>query len=674
MNIDLIGRIKNTKLAARHGLMPLYEAAVNSIMAIEESQRADGYIRIAIERDLKQSELDLHGNTIAPVEAFVIEDNGIGFTESNFRSFETMDSQEKAARGAKGIGRLLWLKAFAYAEIESTYREDDQWYHRTFVFRPTQIGIENHHKAIVDTHGATPDCKTIIKLISFKPRYRDCAPKSIESIGRRIVEHCMEYFLLKRIPAMTAHDIINDDEIDLIKLFEEEYRPESTSREFKVRDVPLSITDVLIRAGADTQHRVYLCAHKRTVESISLAGKIPHLDGTVTNQDGNPAVYAGYVTGQFLDERVDAERTSFNIDNEDRLPFIDGPTYEDLKSSTIASVSEYLKPLTEEIQKQSIERIRTFIEKDEPKYRPLLSHRFGEIEKLSGNISNTALDLELHKILNDWRHEVKKRLSERLETADADSTEFERFREEFRRILGELQEVAKSDLADYVIHWAAILSYFEKLLGKGDDDKYAHEDALHGLFFPQRKTSDEIDYDEHSLWLIDERLAYHRYLASDIPFKKHDGPVQVDSDDRPDLLIFNNPIAFTPGEEPYSSIVVIEFKRPERKDQKGEDSPIAQVLRYVRQIRDGKGKRSDGSTIELPIHTPFYCYVVATLTPSLKEEAEERSFTESPDGMGYFTYNSPYKAYIEISSYRKILSDAKKRNKAFFDRLQINVK
>jgi hypothetical protein len=110
MNIDLIGRIKNTKLAARHGLMPLYEAAVNSIMAIEESQRADGYIRIAIERDLKQSELDLHGNTIAPVEAFVIEDNGIGFTESNFRSFETMDSQEKAARGAKGIGRLLWLK------------------------------------------------------------------------------------------------------------------------------------------------------------------------------------------------------------------------------------------------------------------------------------------------------------------------------------------------------------------------------------------------------------------------------------------------------------------------------------------------------------------------------------------------------------------------------------
>jgi hypothetical protein len=104
-----------------------------------------------------------------------------------------------------------------------------------------------------------------------------------------------------------------------------------------------------------------------------------------------------------------------------------------------------------------------------------------------------------------------------------------------------------------------------------------------------------------------------------------------------------------------------------------EKSPIRQVLRYVQQIREGKARRADGSTIE-PLHQiPFYCYVVATLTSSLREDARQMGFTEAPDGRGYFHYNSNYKAYIEVSSYRKGLDDARKRNQAFFDRLQIRI-
>ena len=676
MNIDLVGRIRNTKLAARNGLMPLFEAIVNSIIAIQEAQRQDGRIEIQIEREPMLPAVDIHGNTIAQVESFVIEDNGAGFNKENFISFETMDSQAKAHIGGKGIGRILWLKAFDYVEIESTYSEDNDWFHRTFEFRETQDGIEKHslRPCSIELQSSYP--KTTVRLVSFKARYREISPKSTEAIARRIVEHCMEYFLLGSCPTITIDDPASNKRIELQDLFAEEYQPISGSREFQLGNDIFSITDVLLKATSEAQHRVHFCAHNRAVESLPLAGKVPHLDGPLTTQEGGSVVYSGYVTSRFLNERVDTERTGFNIDREEQLAFEGGSTWEELVSATVSAVSEYLEPLTAGLRERLLERVRTFVETKEPKYRPLLKSQKEEIEKLSGPFTDTALDLELHKILNNWRLEVRRDARERLDKVDTELSDFAAHREEYRRVLGEMQEISKSDLAEYVIHRATILSFFEKLLGRQQDDNFAREDALHGLFFPQRRTSDEIDYDDHSLWVIDERLAYHHFLASDIPLRKQNGPMEVDSDDRPDLLIYNNtiydnPIAFSPGEEPFPSVVIVEFKRPERDDPGGEKSPISQVLRYVGLIREGRARRSDGSTIEPPMHMPFYCYVIATLKPSLKREAEERGFTQAPDGLGYFFYNSNFNAYIEISSYRKILDDAKKRNRALFDRLQI---
>jgi hypothetical protein len=130
MDFDLIGRVQNTRLRARHGLMPLFETVANSIAAIEEAGRGNGRIEITIERDFQQSVLDAQFNRILPVKNFIIEDNGIGFTEDNYASFDTMDSRAKAIRGGKGIGRLLWLKAFDYAEIESVYLQGSAWHRR----------------------------------------------------------------------------------------------------------------------------------------------------------------------------------------------------------------------------------------------------------------------------------------------------------------------------------------------------------------------------------------------------------------------------------------------------------------------------------------------------------------------------------------------------------------
>lgn len=82
---------------------------------------------------------------------------------------------------------------------------------------------------------------------------------------------------------------------------------------------------------------------------------------------------------------------------------------------------------------------------------------------------------------------------------------------------------------------------------------------------PLRKNSTELSYADLNLWLLDERLSFHVYLASDLPL--HTSPaIEIDSAKEPDIVVFNKVIALADSEKPYSSLVIVEFKRPMRKN------------------------------------------------------------------------------------------------------------
>lgn len=44
-----------------------------------------------------------------------------------------------------------------------------------------------------------------------------------------------------------------------------------------------------------------------------------------------------------------------------------------------------------------------------------------------------------------------------------------------------------------------------------------------------------------------------------------------------------------------------------------------------------------------------------------------------PDQLGYFGYNESLRAWVEVVAYEKMVSDAKKRNRAFFEKLGLPV-
>lgn len=87
-SINISGRVKNFPLPKNKPLIPMFEAIVNSLHAIEERKREDpsfqsGKISIALLRDEQQSFI----GELPTIEGFTISDNGIGFNDRNMSHF-----------------------------------------------------------------------------------------------------------------------------------------------------------------------------------------------------------------------------------------------------------------------------------------------------------------------------------------------------------------------------------------------------------------------------------------------------------------------------------------------------------------------------------------------------------------------------------------------------------
>lgn len=135
LNTSLKGRLRNTNLPITYSLFPLFEAVVNSIHSIDilkkEKANYNGKIIIKILRSPHMITYEGFENNII---GFEIIDNGIGFNKDNYNSFRTLDSEFKMNLGCRGIGRLLWLKAYDIVKIKSTFLEQGKIFLREFDF------------------------------------------------------------------------------------------------------------------------------------------------------------------------------------------------------------------------------------------------------------------------------------------------------------------------------------------------------------------------------------------------------------------------------------------------------------------------------------------------------------------------------------------------------------
>jgi len=668
MQVDIVGRIRNLQLPVTQPLIPLFECLVNSIEAIEDAGVSDGRIDVYLEREARQ--VALAGNeetTLAAIRDVTVVDNGAGFNDGNVRAFFLSDSTRKVTRGNKGIGRFTWLKVFREAAIDSTYLQDEgEWMRRTFRFVVTTEGVEGEEV----NEAQSQERRTSVKLAGLRAEYEKHFPKSLETIAHKVIDHLLIHFVGGKCPQITLHDA-DGQSCSLNHIFAEEAKARAQEVTFELKGHQFKVTVLRYQSGAVKNHTISYCANQREVLEWKASKAIPDLQGRLTDDQGEQFVFRTYVAGPYLDAKVSSERTAFMFMQEADLNFPEEMTREELDAEVVQALKEVAEPYTSQVREEKRQAIEDFIQKDAPQYRFQLQDRYRErLERIPANISRDQLDVELYKTQKDIELEHRQRAAVikkgPLETA-AGSPEYAAL---YMQYLDEENELGKAALAKYVVHRRTILEMLETALTLQESGSYAREDLVHSLIYPMRTDSDDVEFSRQNLWVVDERLAYHSYLASDLPMARLKA-VNAVGGDEPDLAIFNTARAFSETKSPYQSVVIVEFKRPERNEYPAKDeNPVEQVLRYVRKIKEGTAKDKDGKTINVG-SIPFYAYILCSLTPRIKAIADNHDFIKTPDNEGYFRYHQSAGCYIEIVSYDKVLNDAKKRNRAFFERLQI---
>lgn len=669
MQVDIVGRIRNLQLPVTQPLIPLFECLVNSIEAIEDGGIKNGRIDVYFERDGRQPSLrGSEEGALAPIRDVTIVDNGAGFNDLNVKAFFMSDSTRKANRGNKGIGRFTWLKVFNQAAIESTYQQDDLWLRRNFRFVLTTEGVEGDEV----NDAVTKERRTAVKLTGLRFEYEKHFPKSLETIAHKVIDHLLIYFVGGSCPQITLHDA-DGQSCSLNHIFAEEAKERAQEVTFNLKGHDFKVTVLRYQSSAVKSHTISYCANQREVLDWKASKAIPDLQGRLIDELGEQFVFRTYVSGPYLDARVSSERTAFMFLQEDDLDFPEEMTREELDAKVVEALNQVAEPYTTQLREEKRQVIETFIQQDAPQYRFQLQERYRDkLERIPANLSKDQLDIELYKSQKDIELEHRQRAADikkmPLETT-AGSSEYVALYDQY---LDEENELGKAALAKYVVHRRTILEMLETALKVQESGAYAREDLVHSLIYPMRADSEEVEFSRQNLWVVDERLAYHTYLASDLPLARLKA-VNATGGDEPDLAIFNTARAFSETKSSYQSVVIVEFKRPERNEYPQRDeSPVDQVLRYVRKIKEGQAKDKDGRTINVG-HIPFYAYILCSLTPRIKAIADNHDFVKTPDNEGYFKYHQSLGCYIEIVSYDKVLNDAKKRNRAFFELLQIPI-
>ena len=312
---NLRGRLKNTSLSVNNALLPVFESVSNAIHAIEDAELPmdQGKIAVEIVRD-SQFSLNYADNddsrANAPISAFTITDNGIGFTPENMESFRTLDTQYKAERGGRGVGRLLWLKAFSRASIRSVFLDEQG----TCLVREFNFDAKNGIVKDEIHHAKSVRTGTSVKLETFKENFRKHAPKTTKVIANSLLAHCLWYFVRS---GGAPHIVIvdKDERIRLDEIYEQHMMTSASTEDINIKDNNFELIHIKLAGSSNWNHSIAYCASNRMVREENIKGRIPGLFGSLDDEMGD-FVYQCYVSSSLLDDRVRSERTSFDIQEE----------------------------------------------------------------------------------------------------------------------------------------------------------------------------------------------------------------------------------------------------------------------------------------------------------------------------------------------------------------------
>lgn len=638
---DMRAVLLRSKLApnTENFLLPIKEAISNARFGCE-ARFSDAYVRRGkIFVDIRTD----------PFEA-VIRDNGIGLNEDNYDSFLTPFTGNRLSQKGQGFGRFVGLKVFEDIYYYSSFKKADgnigKIKFKFDVFADEELAETERY------HPQENEIGCVVEMRTPRSEY-NAISSSIqgEDILASTLRTFLPAFLKNQMPSLTI--TVDEATFDANEEFKEFFKADHTTTvttliDGESHEITLEFSKVRKGRGFKENTLVLLGAGRVVGANQNLNQAL----GTRHFTDGeNNVVYVVAASGPILDQSVNNRRTQLEIDPED------------IKSIYRIAVQEILS-----LENDFVTRRREHQTNEVAnilKANPLLRRGLSG-NSLKAYIDGSNIGWSREKFLQDLalkQFRNRRDFQKDLVTAFKSPEDFKSKRE---KILQEIEEQNKNALASYVVYRKDVIELVEHTRSETDDGKVKLEDELHDIVFQRFEDSYSKSFFEHNLWLIDERLSFFSYVASD---RTSLGKKRQKGEKVADLAAFDECLILTQGEN-RDVLVLIEFKRPLRDDYKRgfvKDDPVEQVYVTAESIRErGSFKSTAGSLINISAGTRIYGYVIADLTPTLKKVCVGRDMTQSWDGQGYYDFHKTFDTFVEVISYDKMITDARKRNAAFF--------
>ncbi len=652
LKTSIEGKVNNLPSFKNEALLPLFEAVANSVQAIEEKGNIkEGDIHVIIKREA-QMKLEGMESDNPKIIGFEVCDNGIGFNDTNYESFLTAETTHKLEKGCKGIGRFFWLKAFDRVEIESVYLNGEGRKKRCFTF--------SKNKGISGLLQEETDYKllTKVKLVGFKENYRkqQSAYKTTLKIAQRILEHCLSYYINQNVPNIYVVD--GEESISLNDLFSP-IKKNITNEEFSISEEVFRISHLKLYSTHSKMHNLVLCANSRGVKTFSMDKAL----GTSQHFDDNDTrfVYSAYVSSGYLDKHVDSSRIEFRIpEKKQDLLAHDFPiAMEEIREELLSKSKEFLQEYLIAVNERKKEITAEYVSVKNPTLKAVLHYCPEIFDEIEPNSSEEKIDEVLYKHKGKAEYQIRKQSDKLLKTQ---AKSIEEIKAEYEELSEKIESFQKDQLSGYILFRKMIIDLLGKKLELNQDGKYYNEDIVHDIVFPRKNSSDEIDFTDHNMWLIDERLTFHSYASSDCRLCDN---TTSDSKERPDIITFSE----VDEDRIARSVSIIEFKKPQRKN--FDEDPTKQLYRYVRKVINQKVKFPNGRDLLVNDSTRFYCYAICDINSQIEEFAENNNYAKLKGELGYYNYNSKLHVHVELIAFDKIILDVQRRHKVFFEKLGI---
>ncbi len=655
---DINGIIRELRIKEEDFLLSFYELVINAIQAIEEKgDPRNGRIDIYIERE--DSDANLLGEHA--INSIKVVDNGIGFTNDNYDSFTRSHSTKKADIGGKGVGRFAVLSVFDNIEITSTrYVSKDKLSEISFILN-REDGLSE--PAIKDVSGSTG---TIVQATHMNSVFRNgSAAYDLEKIADSILDHCLLYYLNQTAPTIVLHE--GEEEINLSNQFTPSDFIDNT---FKAKIKGCDFSLYFIKEKKYKYHQYSFCANNRVVRSKRISTAFPLFSSPIM-EDSNAVYIWIFVVSDYLDEIVNMSRNALDFPKKRETDSQTTRIYEsDIDALVVKAMNEVFKDEVKERKDKVFNKIGEFMAKDSGlPYRHLtITDDF--LEGISDDVKEEEVDEKLHALSYKKSVESRNKCQKLLAR---DYSDKEDYQDLLKEVVDATTEEGNLQLAQYVAKRKTVIALFEKYLAWVEATKeYEEEKSLHNLLFVMGGTNSDVSYDKHNLWLLDDRLAFFGYIASDKAIRLH-APMegQTDCAKETDIVVYDVPFVY--GEKDdygvINAVLIFELKRPDRSITYEEFGK--QMREQIAGIRSGRLKNDDGVNIRTNENVPIYFYYVCDENAygALAGSAKLEGFVETPFQSLYRTVNNTTQ---EILTYGSMLVNAKRRNNIFFKKLGID--